>query len=102
MKAHGRIEHLYRQVRRILGSPLDADDEKAELLRGMLEQAVAQRAELWREFLLSDSTPQFPRWLTARVPVPGALSGVVLTVLKGRWSIKPRAVMGSRMPTISR
>jgi len=48
---------------------LQAVPEKAVLLQRMLEQAVAQRAELWREFLLSDTTPQFPRWLTARVPI---------------------------------
>mmetsp|Transcript_6212 Transcript_6212/g.15374 ORF Transcript_6212/g.15374 Transcript_6212/m.15374 type:complete len:227 (+) Transcript_6212:2280-2960(+) len=39
---------------------------------------------------------------TARVPVPGALSGVVLRVLRRGWSIRPRAVKGSRMPIILR
>ena len=35
--------------------------------------------------------------LSARGPMPDALSGLVLE-MSGRWSIKPKAVMGSRMP----
>lgn len=61
---HNQKSRAYRLQRR--------DPEKAELLQRMLQLAVEQRAELWREFLLSDTTPQFPSWLTARVP-PAAL-----------------------------
>ena len=48
----------------------------------------------------SAKPPTIVSGTTARVPVPGAMSGLVRNVLKGCWSIKPRAVMGSRMPII--
>ena len=49
------------------------DDTKARQLSEMLDTAVTQRAELWREFLLADAAPVFPPWLTARL-APGTLA----------------------------
>ena len=71
------------------------DERKAQQLAHMLELAVTQRAELWREFLLADTAPRFPPWFVARLPAPtlsliAAISGEALggipAVRSSYWS----------------